>query len=519
MDTRLLTAREAEEFVLQGRSAAEFTLYNPWKRRSEPRHSESSSSVSPRGYRTSCSPSCGASPHSYDEGGSHQQIIGGEPPPPVEVPQSRNSQMYAILLSPSPTRPLSKENSGVLRRTVAWQQQKEKRMKELKESLETAKYQECSFHPKVLGGPSDPGTVNVDQLVNRLSVPREPPPQAEEKLPAECTFEPNTDKSRLSFDKTGACRIWYSRESSLYSQKSSTQSPRPLAFSHHPQTNSIQDNMVNCRAYVQENVFSRLARPLENEESCIGEDTLASCTLSSAHPSSPPSRRNNQYPTNVYGNIHCINNHYSSNEPLKESATADELWNDFLERQMTFHRERDESLAYAKELEEDAMFRPELCMKSRTIVRKNRHRPVVTRQTSAPSFSFQPSIRNRSKRLPTRSDYSRSIGDQMKREETIRQLKKKVYAPPPTIPEKPEFTPVLIAKKKVTTSMRERLDQKRTEREEQRIKDRDKRESQNWEECSFRPKIKDAPYFIRRVAASYRISQQMKEENAKAGLV
>eukprot|EP00397_Hematodinium_sp_SG-2012_P021568 GEMP01022293.1.p1 GENE.GEMP01022293.1~~GEMP01022293.1.p1 ORF type:complete len:430 (-),score=96.43 GEMP01022293.1:1099-2388(-) len=392
--------------------------------------------------------------------------------------QSRSAQSARTLESPrevldsaSPIRP------SLACRMDAWLKRKDERTQGLKETLDSAELQECSFRPKVRR-PSSPKSVDVDLLVNRLSVPKKSQKPPAEALSQECTFAPDTDKSRLSFDRQG---IFHIRENGLYSHRSL---PTPVPCSHRPSTNAVRDNMVCCRAYLQENVFSRLARPLEQQDA---QTTTVQIT---------PERRS--YPS----------------MPVQ--------WNGFLQRQNAFYRERDEWVTEKTEREQHAMFRPRLCLRSRAIAARTKNTAAldckaIARQTSAPSFSFQPEIRERSKRLPRRSSYSLSIGDQMKKEDTIRKLREELQQ------EKDEKTKTLNAGREtevsrvnvekvhvVPDSLRERVAQRTIERQKAAQEEKELRDAEADKECSFRPKIKAAPAFVRRVAESYRLSRQIQ---------
>lgn len=383
---------------------------------------------------------------------------------------SHSREDFEVMDSASPIRP------SISCRAEAWQRRKDERTKELRETLNDAELRECSFHPKVRRS-SGQKFVDVDHLVNRLSVPKKVPQQpVEEELPAECTFIPNMGKSRHSFDRQNMMQ----HSDSFYSHKSL---PNPMQFSHHPNTNAVKDDMLYCRAYLQENVFSRLSRPLEQSEAQAPQESFSRASCSSALP---------------------------------------EKWNEFLRRQNEFHREREEWMAEKVEMEEDEMFKPRLCTKSRAMARGKIRSdgPVpeyrgVTRRTSAPSYSFQPDIRPRSKALPRRSSYALSVGDQIKKEDTIRRLREELYIEKASNAEREEYLRATVPRinavpDDAADALRERVTQRKIERQKAAIERKQQRDAEETNECSFQPKIKPAPAFVRRVAESYRLARQMQ---------
>jgi len=361
-------------------------------------------------------------------------------------------------------------------RSDAWLRRKHERTKELRDTLDSVELQECSFRPKIRRSAA-PKNVDVDYLVRRLSIPRKVMPPPVEDVPRECTFSPDTRRSRRSFGHQNH----FSTYESFYNKSLARSQPNPVAFSHHPKINAVRSNMLSCRQYIEENVFSRLARPQEQQSALVAdsETSRASCSSTS------------------------LPDHFSN----------------FLRRQNNFHRARDEKKERREQDAEDAMFKPVLCDKSRVIAaRCSAEGKVVKRQASAPSFSFKPEIRPRSKVMPRRSSYAMSIGDQMKKEERVRRLRDCISNEKDSN-ERRQAEERVADLATVTTkavpdsqaaSLRARVAQRRTKRQLEAMNERTQRDAALTKECSFQPQIKESPAFVRRVAESYRLAREMQ---------
>jgi len=343
--------------------------------------------------------------------------------------------------------------SAFTQRSELWERQRAQRCQELRRQRDARESAECSFRPNSAGqagrsrsssnssryarnpqGPrssSSSGGLSssaAKALAERLSRPSTCDRDAmlwrekrEIEELQECTFQPDTSKSvmsrRLRASSTGAsfatssCELLDRAEAGGASASGGKRSNVRPPFV--PLTNSVPRGMVNARAYLSEDVFSRLVQP-SPEISCLAQG----------------------FPGGNAFDIEQNEGHgkafeMSSLSRCRSAASMNESsFVSFLHRQNTCEEWRRERLDHIKS-ETAPTLRPQLCNRSveiasrhsrreRSLEREGSKRVISGRETGPePECSFKPRITKAAKQRERRSLTEMSAGDQRRREAKV----------------------------------------------------------------------------------------------------
>lgn len=330
------------------------------------------------------------SPPPRSTGTYAQRHAGGPSPETVPTPQGIHRGRRRMSLSQEASGkagPVAqKKYDGALRKTFSdfyrrgevWEQQCAKRMEELQRQREANEMAACSFYPAVsstanLLRPAGEASL-VGASPDAATPVKQPAPyqrpsssrarwaleaeiyrqKREEADMRECTFQPNLDRrSRQSLRPSYSSPSLSSRletrtASSFCSYNSGCSAETTQSFA--PQTNCVPVNFVNARAYLQENVFTRLT-----QQKCGGDDSSFDGGDGAAIGGMTPVNRSR------------------SEAHASDAGSNDAVVERFIERQQHFEEERRAHLG-SLELAASQPQDPVLCVRSRRLAELARRR-------------------------------------------------------------------------------------------------------------------------------------------------
>jgi len=426
--------------------------------------------------------------------------------------------------------------STFAQRNELWELQRARRCEERRLHRQAEELAECSFQPHSVpraesdvrsstrASKGDEGAVPtalsaqaMEELCARLSKPLTSrrcsqdaliwKKRREEEESKECSFHPDVRKSTSSYNKQvhslsasalSGLDPGMSRDQCCTSNSTRLKEERDDRPDFVPQINPVPLNMPNARAYLAEDVFTRLSQPAIDDASSSLQSSIASA----------PSRIN------------------------LEGTSLDSSFISFLQRQNMHEQDRLTRLREVDDLTAPP-FQPELCERSHTLAERRRQRlsedPSVDARLSAPMLrpqadskkedpecSFKPKINKISAERKGRSLTDLSIGDKQRSDAKIAKLRKQLDSQGM---KDATFKPK-IARSGVPGRMRilespegyvERLEKERKKSAKWREDELKRRQEEELRECKFKPTVKSAPAFVTRMAESYRLVQAMKE--------
>lgn len=461
-------------------------------------------------------------------------------------------------------------------RSEVWEIQKSRRCQELRiqrDALETA---ECSFRPNsaesALGGRRHRRSLSsaalesrdynesssttsrrinnsaAAALADRLAKPlssidrdalmwRE---RREREEMQECTFQPNLCKSSKSQrlrassstaslnvstgDGAGSDAGHNTRETRRPTdmgagggaQSSTARRSRPQPFA--PITNAVPRDMVNARAYLAEDVFSRLMQP--------SPDSLSASLLQG------PGAQKSESSARAIDTGEKANDLSSVSRCRSAASLSSDSFGTFLQRQNACEEWRRERLDSIKK-ETAPTLRPELCDRSMQLA--SRHRARCERRNEQqqqgrsgdsdgkesapePECSFRPVITEAAKQRERRSLSELSTGDQRRREKKITAAREQQRAKEmKEVPFAPNINTGTDAQSRIRAlkepdSYVTRITKQMTLKKGRVEQERQRRLEKEVEECTFKPKVKASPDFVQRMAESYRLVREQKEK-------
>lgn len=290
--------------------------------------------------------------------------------------------------------------------------------------------------------------------------------------------------------------------------------PQPRLFV--PVTNSVHKDMVNARAYLAEDVFSRLMQPSP-------EMLSQSCSSISGSPTRQSHRESR-------GNGGKSSEVCTTSKCQSAASRSDESFISFLHRQNTCEEWRRERLSSIKAAT-DPPHRPVLC--DRSIQLADRHRARRERSlekggidTNAAAkepakeqeCSFRPQITEAAKQRERRSLSELSAGDQRRREAKMdrlreqfaKEMKDETFAP--HFYNTVEGVQSRLRVLQDPDSYLERVAKARSIQATRCEQERKRLLAKEAAECTFKPQVKSAPQFVQRMAESYRLVRSLKEK-------
>eukprot|EP00927_Polykrikos_kofoidii_P027611 TRINITY_DN24224_c0_g1_i1.p1 TRINITY_DN24224_c0_g1~~TRINITY_DN24224_c0_g1_i1.p1 ORF type:complete len:498 (+),score=65.25 TRINITY_DN24224_c0_g1_i1:88-1581(+) len=473
----------------------------------------------------------------------------------------------------SPVSSISSSFSEFSQRNEAWELQRQRRLQETRRRKVSEETSECSFQPAL---------VSKSAVAPRKSHKPSPAPrlssqtvqwceERERNALAECSFQPNLSKSARSYRKVPVCAtasadvseaaemergsiisvsasgdydgVDHSRDdvriSATASDSDSAMASSTFGSGHHrdpftPSTNDVPPKMLNAKTYLKKNVFNRLSQsvaeaspPPSSRQSC--EPLRASLPSPSISCISAPAGRSRSE-ANIGGG--------------GGSAPGDSFTN-FLHRQNVLEADRKEKLSKL-EVETAPTLRPQLCERSIRLAERQRRpqRPAsagsivggrgdaggatasrtarVTREEA--ECTFKPKITKEAAQRDPRGLEQLSAGDMKRRQDRLDKLRTELKKREPKdetfAPEVQEYNGVKsrLRLRDASDNLLERMERMRNDEmkrcEFQARKSREKEEA----ELTFKPQVRPAPEFVRRMAESYRMVRAMKEEEESSSI-
>lgn len=414
------------------------------------------------------------------------------------------------------------------------------RLRELQRSHDAQELAECSFQPQVLlhrngiagskacqhEGSSKHRRLSAsasEALAARLSasLPSEPrrvvnalqqQRQRNEVMSRDCTFAPDVSMSASSFESFHRCLgkvaalhgsarglAASGSEPSWHEASKSSPSPRP-------QTNPIPPQMKVAKAYVSQDVFTRLSQPHPEQEvqskEAVAPDEFGAISLSS------------------------ISGHST------EERTGDASFAQFLERQDVCEQERRRRISEL-ELAQAPVLHPMLSARSRRLAERRQVQGARCRSFSADAactsgsrvlkLPFKPEITASAARRPLRGVDDLSFGDSARRDQHLVELRQHVRRDEDRqLP----FWPQLIAMPADRGQLRvleepndymERLKEAQLAAEMWRKEEAQKNVQHELSECTFHPQVcGKVPIVVRRMAERFRIKQELQHKELEA---
>eukprot|EP00743_Colponemidia_sp_Colp-15_P005027 GILK01005414.1.p1 GENE.GILK01005414.1~~GILK01005414.1.p1 ORF type:complete len:555 (-),score=87.07 GILK01005414.1:220-1884(-) len=434
-------------------------------------------------------------------------------------------------------------------RVQRWQVKKSEEINRLKEQLQSSQYENCTFKPAIntisasIVSPSPNAAAVSERLYKHQSKTRilqlqsEIQQKQEEEFRKNCTFTPQISRPPKEFASQISSR--YMQDPNL-----STNSSRHIdvpEFSFTPRVNKVPVHMGSAQLYLQTNAFERLSRPrtaaqdasfVSDENSFIswsnenngntGNVTSYRTigTAKATRPSSAPRER-------INGSAES-EQHASKRDP--------DFFIQFLQRQNILEANRQDRLA---RVQSSVQFqpKPELCPKSKVLAEKRLRKSgggdfltrveqhCLKREQSfhemaahTPSdCTFQPQINDASRVLKPRTAEEMSVGDMMRKENSLRAMKLQI--------EKRElevatFKPKLTQKEGVSSRLKvvsdpdtyiERIQKSARIQCERAKRVQESLDEQATKECTFKPKIHEAPAYVTRIAKSMALTRAAKK--------
>jgi len=288
-----------------------------------------------------------------------------------------------------------------------------------------------------------------------------------------------------------------------------------------PQTLGAKAHMRSARAYLQDNVFSRLSQlgvaRASGPQQCDAVLSLQEPPMFAVRHGGA-SASTAQRPS-------LVRSH--SDTSLTDGAAVAR----FLERQNCCEVERRERLQQI-EAETAPSWQPEICERSLRLAEKRELRLVVSdssgldssrRRTAAHTIeleqecTFRPAITTAAAQRGSRSIEDLSTGDQRRREARLAKLRAMAE-----LQEASSFAPKVNDYEGIGGRLKIRDDpQTLLERitvagkaaDNRRERDLKRLEDQEMARCTFAPQVKPAPVYIQRMAASHRAARALKEKD------
>jgi len=461
---------------------------------------------------------------------------------------------------------VSSSFSEFAQRSELWELQRSMRCEERRRQKDAKEAAECSFQPatgsrnhrpRTSGDSGSVGSTGgldahaAAALAARLSRP--PLPLAprrsneaarwekarEEEVMRECTFRPDLSQSSRSYrlrpsssstsinmstcDATSDTRVVAVERSSSVGTGEVSEREGRRRDCFYPQTNAVARDMVNARAYLQDDVFTRLSQPPHN--------------ASVSHPPAVHlSQQGELAPTQA-------SMESSISRCRSEASGAEISFLGFLQRQ-NFHEEcRRERLEHLESVHAPTL-QPELCNRSVRLAERRQARlasggvPEASRARGCsgggngkvhPSWpwpdlecSFRPKITAAAQQRDRRSFSELSAGDHKRREAKLKRQREKKKE---TEMQSFSFTPQVNEFCGVQSRLRiqedpdmylQRVEKERTQQDKRREAEQRKIIEQEAAECTFKPDVNPAPNFVRRMAESYRLVRQLKEKEGRS---
>ncbi|EQC31232.1 hypothetical protein SDRG_11155 [Saprolegnia diclina VS20] len=437
-------------------------------------------------------------------------------------------------------------------RVSRWKQQKESLKERLKQEQLESELVECTFSPainskskKVASRLRSRSTDTVSdrlykdvvnyKLRDELAVrARE---QEDEDRQRECTFRPHVTKSAYS----SIARSKYKEKAyKKFAPDVPTLEMEQCTFS--PKINAIPKDMVSAQLYTQQNIFDRLSRPLtgydgvDEHPSMLGGSSSGGSLLSESVHSQDDIRINRGHHAGQ-GKPRPNSAGSARTDDSAEVAARQRRFEAFVHRQEAKQRERHAKLESARHRTEFD-FKPEINKKSIEIMQQGRKGDFIERvakyalrkehdklkkksiKLQDPQCTFRPQINEASMRRAGRSVTELSRGDLLKRETSQRLMKLKM--------EQGEMAQLTFrpqvndhrgeGKLKVLSSPEtyvQRLQEQTLKLYEKQRKALQQQEIQEFRECTFKPRTKEVPGYISRIAKSMEIAKAMQNKNAK----
>lgn len=438
------------------------------------------------------------------------------------------------------------------RRSELWERQKALRAQELRRKREEEEEALCSFHPGAAAPSSARGSSSssrtaaprsrgaVKEVADRLSHPKPLVPrvsldavlwkeQRDEEAMRECTFQPDLSKSSRTFrssfvksapskraddsmnkegideDAEGAVEAeapeWTGRRGTLLARH---QAVAEATFA--PLTNEVPASMVNAKAYLRDDVFTRL--------SLVGAAQA------------PVPQRGDRWmdESSIHSQASSVRRSHSSG-----SFVADASLMQFLERQNSHELRRRRHLSEVESRSAPTL-QPEIGDRSRRLAERRRHQeatgtarsvraePKTTDELQERKCTFKPKLTKMGRDHDCRGVEQLASGDVERRKERLEKTQKDM--------EKQEvaglFTPKVknyngvgsrLRVMKEPDSFLERMAQFK-DAEMSRVRQKNTlREQREKGECTFTPKVLGAaPDFVRRMAESHRAARDARDK-------
>jgi hypothetical protein len=355
----------------------------------------------------------------------------------------------------------------------------------------------------------------VDQRRKELEKKRD------EDFMKQCTFKPRVMvSSSLSSSKrlTGTVK---SIKTTRAMKQAKLDAMKECTF--RPKVNGVRKGMEAANRYLEMSCFDRLSRPIISKKDDDDDDDDEKSSLLDMDTFMTRTRRGEDESSSF-----SSNNSSSSKKPRKSIKK-------FLQRQEQHLIMKEKHIEDKKQMEAKA-HQPAICKKSKKICEERgtfmqrleqqslRTRVRLRREKDRkdPNCTFRPKITNIAKKTRARTVRELSDGDANRRETTRRVLKLKAdqelmneltFKPKLSIETKlaPRAQGRLQILKAPHTYVRRMKRAAKMKQEQQRRKAQDA-ELDEFSECTFHPKIHDAPAYVKKIARSMSLSRSVKRE-------
>ncbi|OQR87210.1 hypothetical protein ACHHYP_09356 [Achlya hypogyna] len=429
-------------------------------------------------------------------------------------------------------------------RVSRWKQQKDSLKERLKQEQIESELTECTFtpaiNPKSHQVASRLRSRNADSVSDRLykdvinyklrdELAVRAREREDEDRQRECTFRPHMTKNAYS----SIARSKYREKAyKKFTPDVPTVEMEQCTFT--PKINPIAKEMVSAQLYTQQNIFDRLSRPL------TGYDGIEEHP-SSLHVAGSSAASESGFTQDDIGVTHhqqaAQKQRPSSAGSMRtddsaEASARERRYQAFVRRQEIKQREREAKLNMARQ-QAEFDFKPEINKKSVEIMQQGRKGDFIERvakyalrkehdklkkksiKLQDPQCTFKPQINEVSARRSARSVTELSRGDLLKRETAQRLMKLRM--------EQNEMAHLTFrpqvndtggeGKLKVLSSPEtyvQRLQEQTLKLYDKQRKALQQQEIQEFSECTFKPRTKEVPGYIARIAKSMEISKAMQ---------
>ena len=411
-----------------------------------------------------------------------------------------------------------------------WKERSTERFNQLKQMQSDEETSECTFRPSV--NPKSKtmfsGNTNLYQSRSKMRAKineEETLRMKQDSEIAECTFKPNLNPVSVELAINAA-----QRKANSVSRHSIALEEALAECTFVPRTNNVKPHMSHASSYLELNPFDRLYHGLPSDSTDYDGTPRVKNSKSSIPKSEVRSVKKTLFKS------------ASSNDMMDSFPSEDEEVNtrasiaDFEARQATFRAKKAANVEKIKASVEENYGNPILNRKSLKIATQNNPNDFLGRlqqnvdkinqkksdaaalrsNFSDPECTFAPQITTKAKNRKPRTAYEISKVDQDKKETKIkilmmaeeeRELEGVTFRP--ALNNRPASSRLQILNDPDSYMLRLQERQKYLEEKKMMIKQAE--EEKELAECTFAPKTKDAPDYVKRMAQSYRINKETDE--------